>query len=171
MSRQQAINYIEKQDSNSSVLDKTTSQLRREINKALVDRDPPTYKAVYAKFKLEKHGISYHAFYRYARRVRSAAAMFDMAEMTASAGTDLPAVLPKVLAQRLLEVLAFEDVSPRHIQRLADAYKTAVNAQVTIRRHGLFRNKGDKDAGCDIADAIMQYRDLVEHAEAVKTDG
>jgi hypothetical protein len=165
MPEQKAIQYLEKQESNSSVFEKTTPDLRRAVNRALVDRDPPSYKGVYAKFKLAGRDVSFHAFYRYARRVRSQAAMFEMAEITASAGTDLAAMLPKVLAQRLLEVLAFEDVSPRHIQRLTEAYKTAVNTQVAIRRHGLFRQKGAPNGGGDLADLLAQYRELVDRQE------
>ncbi|MFH1418918.1 MAG: hypothetical protein ABII12_11625 [Planctomycetota bacterium] len=168
MHNDQAVDLVAKQESNSSIFERITSDRRREINKAIIDREPPTYKGVFAKFKLADSGITYHAFYRYARRVRSQVAMFEMAEATSGAGTDLPAVLPKALAQRLLEVLAFEDVSPRHIQRLTDAYKTAVNTQVMIRRHGLFRKGGAPDAGGDAADLIMQYCELVEREEAAK---
>ncbi len=170
MQDNQALANAVKVENNSVVFEKTDPDLRRRINRAIVDRDPPTYKGVFAKFNLAAKGIGFHAFYRYARRLRARAAMFEMAEMTTCTGTDLPAILPKVLAQRLLEVLAFEDVSPRHIQRLTDAYKTAVNTHVAIRRHGLFRQKGDGDAGADVADLIMQYRELVERAEATGQD-
>ncbi len=166
MHNDQAADFLASRENNSSIFEKTTPALRREINKALIDRDPPTYKGVFAKFKLSGAGITYHAFYRYARRVRSQAAMFEMTEATATAGTDLPALLPKILAQRLLEVLAFEDVSPRHIQRLTDAYKTAVNTQVLIRRHGLFRNKHAPDAGASAADLLTQFPELAESEQS-----
>jgi hypothetical protein len=92
--------------------------------------------------------------------------MFEIAELTAPAGADLPAMLPKALAQRLMEALAFENASPRHIQRLTDAYKIAINTQVTIRRHGLFRNVGDKEPGGDAADLLQRYIETVERDEA-----
>jgi hypothetical protein len=167
MPHEKIIDLAEKQESNSSIFDKTTPDLRREINRALIDRDPPTYKGVFAKLKLADRGVSYHAFYRYSRRVRGQAAMFEMAEATASAGKDLPAMLPKVLAQRLLETLAFEEVSPRHIQRMTDAYKTAVKTQVTIRQHGLFRPPADAEVSEDLVELFKQYRELVERQEAV----
>ncbi len=155
-------------ETNSSVFEKVPREVRGEIQRALVEREPATFRGVYEKFKVAEYGVSYSSFYRYARRFRSQVAMFEMAAETSVAGSDLPAVLPKALAQRLLEVLAFEDASPRHIQRLTDAYRIAVNTQVLIRRHGLFRKGGAPDAGGDVADLLLQYCELVKREEAAK---
>ncbi|MEE8386682.1 MAG: hypothetical protein V3S01_12280 [Dehalococcoidia bacterium] len=156
-------------ETNSSMFEKVPKEVRVEINRGLIDREPATFRGVFARVKGGGYGVSYSAFYRYARRVRGQAAMFEMAEATASAGKEVPAMLPKVLAQRLLETLAFEEVSPRHIQRMTDAYKTAVKTQVTIRQHGLFRPPADAEVSEDLVELFKQYRELVERQEAVSS--
>ncbi len=47
-----ALTNATKVENNSSVFEETDPDLRRRINRAIVDRAPPTYKGVYAKFKV-----------------------------------------------------------------------------------------------------------------------
>lgn len=121
-------------DSKSSVFERTDPDLRRGIDQALIDRQPPTYKAVYDTFNLRAHGVSFTAFYYYARRVRVAAALAELARTTLPEGASIHDLLPQVLSHRLLEAAIDEDASPRTLQRLADAYRVASQTHFAHRR-------------------------------------
>jgi hypothetical protein len=145
------------------MLEKITPDLRRRVNLSIIERDPPTFKAVHRRYQLETLGVGYHAFYRYARRLRAEAALFELAGLVAPPEADVPALLPRVLAQRLLETLAFDDANPRQIQRLTDAYRASVTALTSIRRHQLFpKRKGAPESVDELASLLTEYRELVE---------
>ncbi|MBN2559695.1 MAG: hypothetical protein JXQ75_02030 [Phycisphaerae bacterium] len=126
---------LEKLETHSSIFDKTDADFRRRLDQAVIDRDPPTYKAVYNKFKLAASGISFMAFYRYARRLRTHAAMLELAEHTLPDGCRTIDVLPQLLANRLLDAAIDESTSPRTLQRLTDAWRFAVQTQLALDRH------------------------------------
>jgi hypothetical protein len=128
-------NLLERIETNSSIFEKTSRDLRRQINQAVIDRDPPPYWAIYEHFCLYDFQISFHAFYRYARRLRFHAANLDLAELALPEGTNVADMLPELLAQRLLEVALDESASPRTIQRLADAWRITASARFTLGRH------------------------------------
>ncbi|HVP13113.1 MAG TPA: hypothetical protein VMV94_18200 [Phycisphaerae bacterium] len=125
-------------ETNSSMFEKVPPGLRSKIDRALVDRSPPTYKGVFEQFKLAELGVSYHAFYRYARRVRSQASMFHLASLALPDDTTLHTAVPRLLAQQIVETLLYEEASPEHIQRLVNAYRNAVRCLVDLRRSGVF---------------------------------
>jgi len=126
-----------KHDTNSSIFEKLPADQRQKLNQAIVDRDPPTLKAAYERFRLDKHQISLSAFYRYARRRRSLATARDLAEMTLPDEAQVPDMLPKLLAQRLLDALADESASPRTVKRLTDAWRVAVRTKHDLDTHFL----------------------------------
>jgi len=128
-------------DTNSIIYRRLDAALRREINIAIIDRQPPTYRGVHQQFQLDRLGINYHAFYRYARRIRAEAAAYEMAGALLPPEADVPALLPRILGQRLLETLAFESPTPRAVQRLTDSYRSAVTSLEKIRRHELLPRK------------------------------
>src|SRR5215813_2850588 len=63
----------EKLFTQSTVYNKVPLDLRREVDRALITREPATYKAVFACFELKKFDVSYTSFY--ARRVCFQAAL------------------------------------------------------------------------------------------------
>ena len=65
---------LDKVDSKSSLFEKVPPDLRRQVNQALIDRDPHTYQGVFDKFNLAAFGVSFTAFYNYGKRIRLHAA-------------------------------------------------------------------------------------------------
>ena len=126
---------LEKIETQSSLYEKTDPDFRRSLDRAVIDRDPPTYKALYNKFKLAAKDISFMAFYRYARRLRAHAAMLELADLALPEGCDPVQILPKLLANRLLDAAIDESTSPRTLQRLTDAWRFAAQTQLLLERH------------------------------------
>jgi len=125
---------LEAIDSKSSIFDKTDPDLRRRIDQAIVDRQPPTYKAVFDQFDLAARGVSFTAFYYYARRIRVNAALLELARVALPDSASAHDLLPDVLSHRLLEAAIDEACSPGTIQRLADAYRVASQTHFARRR-------------------------------------
>ena len=149
-------------DARSSLLDKLDADLRARLNQAVVERRPPAYRAIYDQFKLQSRGVSFAAFYRYARRLRQHVAFVELGELTLPAAANVPEALPKLLAQRLMEALVLEETSPRQLQRLADAYRIAASVQVSLRKHATI---ADRKAAADrdpLVRLLEQYAELVE---------
>ena len=90
-------------DSRSSVIERVGPVVRQKIDQALVDRQPATYKAVYEKFGLQVHGVSFTAFYYYARKVRTNAALVEMARLSLPDDQPVDKFLPEIVGQRFLE--------------------------------------------------------------------
>ncbi len=126
---------LDKIETNSSLFEKISPDFRRQIDEAIVDRSPPTYRAIYEHFCLPDFAISFSAFYRYARRLRFHAAAFDQAELAMPEGADLIDLLPQLLAHRLLEAVIDEAASARTIQRLAEAWRITAGTRLTLGRH------------------------------------
>ncbi len=155
--------------------------LRREINIAIIDPRAISLRAVHRKFQLDQSGINYHAFYRYARRIRAEAVLIEMSAATPSQDGDAQRLLPRVLAQRLLEALAYKNPSPRQIQRLAEAYRASVAALINLRRAGLLptqpKDKKDgkphpltpADANDELAAILREYGQLVVREAKLNT--
>src|SRR5262245_7751603 len=81
--------------SRSTIFAKTAPDFRREIDRAIVNRTPPTYKGVYDNFKLRDRVISFTSFFLYARRVRMLAAAAEYAALAREADPDAPALTPQ----------------------------------------------------------------------------
>ncbi|MCB9852129.1 MAG: hypothetical protein H6819_03465 [Phycisphaerales bacterium] len=157
-------------ETNSLVYRRLDTTLRREINIAIIDRRAESLRAVHRRFNLDASGVNYHAFYRYARRIRAEAALIEMTAATPAQDGDAQRLLPRVLAQRLLECLAFENPAPRRIQRLAEAYRASVAALINLRRAGLLPSKPKDgkqkpltpaDANDELASIVREYGQLV----------
>ncbi|HWL94965.1 MAG TPA: hypothetical protein VNT79_15705 [Phycisphaerae bacterium] len=121
-------------ESHSSMLEKVDPVTRAKIRRALVDRDPPTYRGVFQKFKPVLNGVSFTAFYYYARRIRMTAAVSDHARRNLPEGVQLNDLLPDLLARRLLEEVDNPGAAPRRIQRLVDAYRMVSQIHLARRR-------------------------------------
>ncbi len=121
-------------DSRTTLFDKISSERRRALDRAIVDHDPPTYRGIFTKFRLADAGVNFYAFYRYARKIRLGADVLHLAELTGPEDADLPAILPTLLAQRLLDTVLDPDASPRAVHRLADAYRIATATHLANER-------------------------------------
>ena len=60
----------EKFEFQSTLFEKLPPQERRKLNRAIVDRTAPSYRACYEQFRLADRDISFYVFYRYARKLR-----------------------------------------------------------------------------------------------------
>ncbi|MCB9856826.1 MAG: hypothetical protein H6818_14185 [Phycisphaerales bacterium] len=152
-------------ESNSSVFKRIDASLRREINIAIVERRPATIKEVHEQFQLQDQGIGYHAFYRYARRIRAEASLIETAAAMPDPDNNVPRLITRALAQGLLELLAFEEASPRKIQRLTEAYRASVTALAVITRFNLLPRNSRKDAAEHTDDLAAMVRELRELAQ------
>ena len=62
-------------DSRSSIFEKTTPELRRKLERAILNYDSASYLAIFKKYDLPSHGVSYTSFYCYARKLRGRASV------------------------------------------------------------------------------------------------
>lgn len=151
---------IERLDSRSSVYEKLTPDQRRKIDRALIDRDPPTYRAVFKKFNLAARGLSFTAFYSYARHVRRAAAATQLAERTGNGEneSDVVHTLPKLLGELLLEYLTYpEEASPNTVHRLTQAYKIALTGRKMLVDGALEETRRLNEENRALADKAHAY--------------
>ncbi|MFQ5425135.1 MAG: hypothetical protein ACE5F9_14315 [Phycisphaerae bacterium] len=158
---------IEKIESRSSFYEKTDAAFRRQINRAVVDRDPPTYRALFQKFRLADRGISYHAFYRHARRLRIQAAALDVADAVLPDNTDLAGLLPHLVACRLLDALQDESTAPTVLQQLTDTWRIAAKTSLVMQQYAAEADAARKKAGKkdldELCGLVKQYGRLVKH--------
>lgn len=116
-------------DSKSSIFEKTDPDLRRRLDRAIVDRRPPTYQAIYDEFGLHDLGISFTAFYYYASRLRTNAAFIGLAQISLPEGAAVSDLLPDLLGQRLFDASIDEETSAGTLCRIAQAYRIAAEAR------------------------------------------
>lgn len=127
---------LDDHNSRSSIYEKTTVDERRKIDRAVVNREPPTYRGVFEKYRLAEKGVSFTAFYNYARRIRGAATNYNLAELVIPAQADLNRTIPRLLADRLIDTLLYaEDATPAQIHRLTVAYASAINSSIKAHAH------------------------------------
>jgi len=156
---------IEKLETQSSIFQKTGPDLRRRLDQAVIDHDPPTYKAIYNKFDLAAKGISFMAFYRYARRRRTHAALIELPHQALPEDCDAVEILPKLLAHRLLDAAADDSTSPGTLQRLTDAWRIAARTYLILQRHQTeieqLRKKANRAETDELCKVVKQYASLV----------
>lgn len=161
-------------ESHSSLLAKLPPDSRRLLDQALIDRDPPTYRAVFDKFKLADHRVSFTSFYYYARRIRHQADLLNLTQLAIPDDADVPAAIHQLVSHRLLESLLHGDPSPRALQRLADAYRIATATLLSLQRQKEFiedaaRKQRTHDADCfqkatkAFANVLHHHLDTLEH--------
>lgn len=129
---------VEPPDSRSSVLEKIPADARARIDRAVVEFNPPRYRDIYRKYQVAGHGVSFAAFYSYARRLRRAAAERRLSELMkddAPGLGDFSERLPAFIAQKIVEQLAFDDdVTPMALQRLVNCYRTSLDTVARGRK-------------------------------------
>jgi hypothetical protein len=121
-------------ESQSSLLTKLDADTRRRLDRAIIDRSPPTYRGLYETFELADMDVSFTAFYYYARRLRLRASLLELARLEAPDDANLDKQILPLLAQRLLETLLEEGISSRTILRLAHAYSKINYVDLSRRR-------------------------------------
>src|SRR5437762_3562487 len=103
-------------DNTSSLFEKLTPRLRQIIDEAIVQRTPPTYQGIYEEHDLPAYDISFAAFYRYARRLRTAANTSRLAELTIPDDENAEKLLPRFVCQQMIEILMSGEPTPRDIE-------------------------------------------------------
>ena len=131
----QEATIVQDSESRSSLFEKLPADLRRRLDQAIIDREPAAYRAVYARFDLAARGVSFTAFYYYARRRRVQADLLQLAELALPDTPDLAGALPDLLAYRLFEAATDEATSPSVLHRLVDAWRIAAGTCLALQRH------------------------------------
>ncbi|HVP09637.1 MAG TPA: hypothetical protein VMV94_00430 [Phycisphaerae bacterium] len=153
-------------DSKSSMFEKVHPNIRRQIDQALIDRQPATYKAVYDKFSLHAMGVSYTAFYCYASRLRANAAFIGLAQITLPEGAAVNNMLPELLGQRLFEAALDEETSAATLYRLAHTYRIANEAYYAKRRFTAQLEDQERRARAKENDDFLRMANQLIHAQA-----
>src|ERR1043166_6231361 len=125
---------INHHDNASSILEKLAPDALSALEHAIVNRTPATFTACYEKFALADKGLSFSAFYRYARRLRDASRLASIAELNGKDAVAALNAVPHLVANQLVDPLTVETPSSRPVARLAGAYRNFVSAQVASRR-------------------------------------
>ena len=111
----------------SSVYSVLTPEVRQQVRLAIVDHDPPTYRGIYEKFKLADTGLSFQAFYRYARNLRDRVETLQHAELALPGETEVARALPLLIGRKLVDALLDQEATAGAVCRLAEAYRRAVS--------------------------------------------
>ncbi len=119
------------------MLQRLDPDLLRDVNEQLVAVRHSKYTEVYAAFDLGKHGVTFIAFYRYARRLRAHAARLEADQTRAQPGDESQRDLPRLYGQRLLEALTLDHPSPIHLRRLAEGYRLVAGATAELKKNDL----------------------------------
>jgi hypothetical protein len=120
--------------SRSSVFEKTTPELRRKLDRAIVDYNPPGYLALFKKFGLAELGVSYQAFYNYARKLRRRAAARESVQTSLADEQQIVKSLPALLGQFLIDqIMGNDQAAPSAIYRLMLAYTAALKNVVMVQ--------------------------------------
>lgn len=118
----------DERNSTSSLYSKLTTNERNVIDRAIVDRSPPTIAAAYRQFNLADRGISYSAFYRYASRIRREITALRTAVLLAPTEREIKSTLSSLLASSIIDVVANDkDPSGLNILRLVNSYSKTVD--------------------------------------------
>ena len=164
---------LEKMETQSSMFEKTDPDFRHRLDQAIIDHDPPTYKALFAKFDLAAKHISFASFYRYARRIRTHAAMIELTNLALPDNCDPAEAIPNLLAHRLLDAAVDESSSPRTLQRLTDAWRFAAQTQLAMQRHQAAIEELKKQATSaetgKLIKTFKQYVSLVRAEQAARS--
>jgi hypothetical protein len=136
----------------STVLTRVPPDIRRFVNQAILDHLLPTLRRIYTTYSLDTYNVSFTAFYYYARRLRTCAALSELHKLRLPAGHDARQLLPETLAQRLLEAALHPRATSRGIARLAHAYRMVNQANIARARFDAFLE--DREAAREAATTL-----------------
>ena len=164
---------FDKLETQSSLYQKLPPSLRRQVDRAIVDHDPPTYRAVFDKFKLAAHAVSFTAFYRYARRIRTNTALVELASLALPEGKSVDEFLPEIVGERFLEAALDEETSPQTLHRLAVTHRIAIQNHIACHHFAAAAPNRARAEARDIAPirARMEARDSAANRARAEASG
>ena len=123
-------------DSRSSIFEKTSPELRRKLERAILNYDPASYLAIFKKYDLPAHGVSYTSFYCYARKLRTRASVHQAVDFDGPDDDSLVEALPRLIAQFLVDqIMANDATGADTIYRLTLAHRAALENAALARKH------------------------------------
>ncbi len=141
---------IDKMESRSTILAKTEPGFRKQIVQALINRHPPTLREVFDFFALDDKGVSYTAFYYWARKIKRFAALFEM-NHTLEEKEDTAGMLPRILASRMLDNALDDGVDVSVLKRMMDTYRMACTIELSKKRLDMQKERLDAHRDLDKA--------------------
>ena len=131
--------FARQDNGRSSLFEKLPEAVRRAVDVAIAEHNPPTFRAVWMQFELGQYGVSFTAFYRYARRLRERVNLVEAATLAAEDDADVDAVLKKLTGRRVLDLLLHTNSSEclKEIAALVTAHSKAAWLDVADRRIAL----------------------------------
>jgi hypothetical protein len=155
---------VEKSDSQSSLFKKADAALRAKLVEALISKNPWTYHDCFRHFELDRLGISFTAFYYWARRVRRSAARIEMAR-SRDAEHNPVELVPRVLAFRLLDASLDDDAGLTALNRLTRIYQAASNVEIARRRMEITAQKADAAKARSESSDLSRLCKIVTHLQ------
>jgi len=151
-------------DGHSTIFEKLDPHRRRKLDRAIIDRSPPTYRAVFDHFRLGDSGVSFTAFYYYARRLRARAAVINLAELALPEESDLSQAVPRLIMHQLIESLLSTEHSPRNIEHISRAWRTAACTPADIKlREEAARAAADRELARHNRSELRQLAESCRH--------
>ncbi|MEE8171215.1 MAG: hypothetical protein V3T70_11775 [Phycisphaerae bacterium] len=154
--------------SRSSLFEKLPADFRRKLDQAVIDRDPPGYRALFNKFNLAARGVSHTAFSDSARRLRAHADLAHLAELVRPGDVNPADLIPFILAHRLLDASSDEATSPRTLHRLAETWRIVTSTRLNLERHAALLQNDDRKHRREETDVLCRL--VRQYAQVVKND-
>lgn len=123
----------------SSLFRKLAPAQRNELDRAIIDRTPPTYRGLYDRFQLAALGMSFAALCRYAKRIRYVSTLGRVAEFTAMDPKKAEGLVAQLVGQHFLDLLLTPEPDHRKITRLANTYCRVNHVELRSRRVALLK--------------------------------
>ena len=135
----EAVTTLKQDNTRSSLFERLPPDLRRALDVAIAERVPPTFRAVWMQFELAKFGVSFTAFYRYARRLRDRVNLVEAAELAREEDAEIDAVLKKLAGRRALDLLLHSKGSDclKEIAALVGTHSQGAWLEIAKRRLAL----------------------------------
>lgn len=144
------------ENNRSSIFEKVPPTLRDEVDLAIIRRSPPTFAAAYQEHQLWNYGVSYTAFYRYARRLRDQANLASMADLTSAAAENgqIEDSIRALLARQVFDTLLNDGASPRDLASLLSSLRGLTRAALLDR----MQNENSRLAWARLEHEKTQFR-------------
>ena len=164
------VTTLKQDNTRSSLFERLPPDLRRALDVAIAERVPPTFRAVWMQFELAKFGVSFTAFYRYARRLRDRVNLIEAAELAGEDDADIDAVLKKLAGRRALDLLLHSKGADclKEIAALVGANAQVAWLEVAKRRLALNHDRLAEEAHLSRARLEHDREQLRLKAEALE---
>jgi hypothetical protein len=121
----------------SSIIEKLSPDLRHQIDVAILENLCPTLQGLWLHFELGKQGVTYIAFYRYARRIRDRANMAELSDRAAEQTGDLDEKLQTLITSKVLDKFLNDDnIEPRDFKRLVSTLRLLARISTEKKKLG-----------------------------------